>query len=193
MSEKKGINKTYLEELSKQIDLVLNNKLPSNNQIMVRKDTPKVLVENGVKNLPMLITQKHIKSIIYTLEEAQIMGMSIKDTNYHGLGKERLIQAIENLEDPMEIYEMGSANYLIVTELYDKEKREIVIPIKLNGRGRYNGVFIDEHQIKSIYGRRGLKEYINKNKFKSIYKKKNRISMKEYNIPTLPILHINKV
>lgn len=45
-----------MKDLSKQIVLVLTNKLPTNNQIMIREDTPKILVENGIKNLLILIT-----------------------------------------------------------------------------------------------------------------------------------------
>lgn len=96
------------------------------------------------------------------------MGISTKNINYHGLGKELLIKAIENLENPLAIYIIDKDNYLIVTELVYKLGKDI-ISIKLNGRGRYNGVFIDEHQIKSIYGRRNFKEYISNSKY--IYKK----------------------
>ena len=78
------------------IDRVLNNTYPISQQVIVRRNTPKALLGEKVKNLPMLITQKHIKSIIYTLEEAKKLKLKVKNINYHGLGKELLVKVIDN-------------------------------------------------------------------------------------------------
>ena len=168
MSKKRN-NNAYIERLSKQIDLVLNNKVLSNNQIMVRNNTPKILVDNGVKNLPMLITKKHIKSIIYTFEEAKKLGLLTKDiVNYHGLGKEKLLKVLEELDYPKELYRMSEDNYLLVTRLKDNEGNRIIVLIQANAKGTYNNIYICENQIKSIYGKRNLNGYISKNKFKKL-------------------------
>lgn len=160
-------NRNFINEINK----VLNNSLPSNTQVMARKYTPDILIKNGVKNLPMLITQKHIKSTIYTLEEAKKLKLPIKNINYHGLGKELLIKAINNLDNPQAIYRINDNNYIVVTEFKDSESRNIIVPIKINGKGRYNNIFIDEHQIKSVYGRNNLEKYLKVNNFEKIYKK----------------------
>ena len=159
------------EDFSNEIDKALQNKLPSNTQVKARDFTPDILVKNGVPDLPMLITQRHIKSIIYTLEEAQKLNLETKRINYHGLGKDLLIKAIDNMDNPKAIYKTGENNFLVITELKDKNNNEIVVPIQINGRGRYNDVFIDENQIKSVYGRNNLNNYIKKNSFEEIYKK----------------------
>ena len=159
------------EDFSNEIDKALQNKLPSNTQVKARDFTPDILVKNGVPDLPMLITQRHIKSIIYTLEEAQKLNLETKGINYHGLGKDLLIKAIDNMDSPKAIYKTGENDFLIITELKDKNNNGIVIPIQINGRGRYNNVFIDENQIKSVYGRNNLNNYIKKNDFEEIYKK----------------------
>lgn len=167
------------ENFSSEIDKALNNQLQSNTQVKARDYTPQILVDNGVNNLPMLITQKHIKSTIYTLQEAENLGLPTKNVNYHGLGKDLLIKAIDNLDSPQAIYKTSENNYLVVTEFKDNNGKEIVIPIQINGNGRYNNVFIDENQIKSVYGRNNLDNYINKNNFEQIYKKNEELDFNE--------------
>lgn len=167
------------ENFSSEIDKALNNKLQANTQVKARDYTPQILVDNGVDNLPMLITQRHIKSTIYTLQEAENLGLPTKNVNYHGLGKDLLIKAIDNLDSPQAIYKTSENNYLVVTEFKDNNGKEIVIPIQINGNGRYNNVFIDENQIKSVYGRNNLNNYINKNNFEQIYKKNEELDFNE--------------
>ena len=167
------------ENFSNEIDKALNNELINNTQVKARDYTPSILVNNGVKNLPMLITQKHIKSIVYTLQEAQNLGLPTKNTNYHGLGKDLLIKAIDNLDSPQAIYKTGDDNYLVVTEFKDSNDKEIVVPIQINGKGNYNNVFIDENQIKSVYGRRNLSNYLKNNNFDEIYTKNKESDFNE--------------
>jgi hypothetical protein len=167
------------ENFSDEIDKALKNELPSNTQVKARDFTPKILVDSGVQDLPMLITQKHIKSTIYTQQEAQALGLQTKNVNYHGLGKELLIKAIDNLDSPQAIYKTSENNYLVVTEFKDNNEKEIIVPIQINGNGRYNDVFIDENQIKSVYGRNNLDNYINKNNFEQIYKKNKELDFNE--------------
>lgn len=167
------------ENFSNEIDKALNNELINNTQVKARDYTPSILVNNGVKNLPMLITQKHIKSIVYTLQEAQNLGLPTKNTNYHGLGKDLLIKAIDNLDSPQAIYKTGDNNYLVVTEFKDSNGKEIVVPIQINGKGNYNNVFIDENQIKSVYGRRNLSNYLKNNNFDEIYTKNKESDFNE--------------
>lgn len=161
------------ENFSDEIDKTLNNTLSANTQVKARDFTPKILVNNGVKDLPMLITQKHIKSVVYTLEEAKKLGLSTKNINYHGLGKELLLKAIDNLDTPQAIYKTSNNNYFVVTEFKDNDNREIIVPIHIDGKGNYNDVYIDENQIKSVYGKNNLERYIKNNKFEQIYKKED--------------------
>lgn len=167
------------ENFSNEIDKVLNNELKSNSQVKARDYTPKILVDNGIQDLPMLITQNHIKSTIYTKQEAENLGLSTKNINYHGLGKDLLIKAIDNLDNPQAIYKTSENNYLIVTEFKDNNGKEIIVPIQIKGKGRYNDVFIDENQIKSVYGRNNLDNYINSNNFEHIYKKNEELDFNE--------------
>ena len=60
--ENNGVNTHISNNFRREIEQALKNQLPSNSQVKARDNTPQILVENGVKNLPMLITQNHIKS-----------------------------------------------------------------------------------------------------------------------------------
>lgn len=167
------------ENFANEIDKALNNELASNTQIKARDYTPTILVNNGVKNLPMLITQRHIKSIVYNSQEAQKLGLPTKNINYHGLGKNLLIKAIDNLDSPRAIYKTNDNNYLVITKFKDSNGREIVVPVQINGKGRYNDVFIDENQIKSVYGRNNLLNYLKSNHFEKIYEKNRESDFNE--------------
>ena len=160
------------DNFSNEIDQVLNGTYKSNNQVKARDYTPQILVENGVSDLPMLITAKHIKSTIYSFDEAQNLGLPTDNVNYHALGKERLLNVIDSLDDPLEIYKTSKDNYLVITEILDDNGRNIVVPIKIDGKGTYNDVYIDENQIKSAYGRNNLERYLKNNNFEKIYTKK---------------------
>lgn len=90
-------------------------------EVKVEKPNPQILVKNGVEDLPMLITQKHIKSTIYSELDAKQLGLKIKNINYHGLGKDMLMKAIDNLDNPQAIYKTNKNNYLLVTEFKNSE------------------------------------------------------------------------
>ena len=158
---------------SNEIDQVLNGTYESQNQVKARDYTPEILVNNGVPNLPMLITAKHIKSTIYSQKEAQKLGLPTnKNINYHGLGKELLIKSIDSLDNPLAIYKQSENNYIIITEIQDNNGKNIIVPIEINGKGTYNDLFIDENQIKSAYGKNNLEKYIQNNNLEKIYEKK---------------------
>lgn len=157
---------------SQSIDDALNGEMPSQNQVKARDFTPKILVKHGVKDLPMLITQKHIKTIIYTEAQAKHLGLPVNDkTHYHGLGKQLLMDAIDNMDTPQEIYKKNDEQYVIITELKDQEGNTIIVPVKVDGKGVYNNVYIDENHILSAYGKKNLQAYLSRNKFTCIYKK----------------------
>ena len=167
------------ESFRNEIDKSLRGEISSNNQVKARDYTPKILVDNGVKDLPMLLTQRHLRQIIYTQQEAINLGYKISDKDhYHGLGKETLIKAIDGLDKPKEIYKQSKNNYLIITELTDKNNNKIIVPIQIDGKGTYNNMIIDENQISSVYNHKNLEDYLNRNNFEKIYEK-NRATLNE--------------
>ncbi len=162
---------------AEEIDKTLNGEISTSNQVKARDFTPKYLVENGAKDLPMLITQNHIKTIVYTEAEAKKLGLRIgKNINYHGLGKDLLVKAIDNMDTPSAVYKKDADNFIIITELTDNNGNEIIVPVKINGKGVYNDVYIDENHITSVYGKKNLQNYLEKNNFEEVdIKKRNRL------------------
>ena len=76
------------------------------------------------------------------------------------------------MDDPEEIYKINDENYIVVTKFKDVDAKEIIVPVKIDGSGNYNGLYIDENQIKSAYGRKNLRTYLQKKGFEKIYEKK---------------------
>ena len=171
-NEKQNIDDTKYHvssEFSEGIDKVLNNQMDSSNQVKARDFTPNYLIEVGAKDLPMLITQNHIKSVVYTEEEAKKLGLPTgKNINYHGLGKELLVKAVDNMDNPSSVYKKDDSNFIIITELTDKEGNTIIVPVRINGKGSYNNVFIDENHITSVYGKKNLANYLKNNNFQEL-------------------------
>ena len=137
--------------LSKRIDNVLKN-INERNPVRLRDYTPQVLVENGVKDLPMYENPSHIRKNILTEQEARKLGLSVrKNDHYHGL-----------------------------TTLKDKNNNNIIVPIELETVTDINKLRIYTNRIKSVYGKTNLNNYIkkniNQNEFVKIYEqKKNKV------------------
>ena len=176
------VSSTFAEE----IDKTLNNTMNKSSQVKARDFTPEILVNNGVKDLPMLITQRHIKSTIYTEAEAKKLGLPTGGKNhYHGLGKELLIKSIDSMDSPLEIYKQDADHYLIITEMKNSNGDNVIIPIKIDGKGTYNDVYIDENQISSVYGKNNLEQYLARNNFEQIYKKRETALNEGFQLPNI--------
>lgn len=160
------------KHFGREIDIALNPKLTGTNQVKARDYTPKILVDHGVKNKPMLMTRNHVRSTILTEDEAKVRGLKTgKGINYHGLGKKLLMKTIDNLDKPNEIYKKNDDTYLIVTRTKDQSGNEIIVPVRIDGTGVYNDVYIEENHILSAYGKKNLDAYLARNGFELIYKK----------------------
>ena len=89
-----------VDDIEEKIDKVLEGKKTAK-PVQLTKNTPSILLaQKGVDNLPMVMNASHIRSVIYNLDEAVELGLPInKETNYHGLGKERFIEVLEDLDN----------------------------------------------------------------------------------------------
>ena len=84
--------------------------------------------------------------------------------NYHGLGKDLYIKAIDSLDNPRVIFKnKNNKDYLILTTLKDNSNNNIVVPIEIETNTYANRVKIDTNRIKSVYGRKNLNTYIKNN------------------------------
>ena len=125
--------------------------------------------------LPMLMTQKHIRSI----------NSSGKGMHNHDLAVDMIKRLPEYVENPVMIFDSLTRDdsVCIIANASDKISRPILISIKPNGRGTYNDIEIDSNFITSMYGRNGFKNffdniiksgnllYINKEKSQQLFGK----------------------
>lgn len=142
--------KYSIKSFREQIQDVIDGKFPVDDHVYVM-ETPEVLQGIGLKKLPMLMTQKHAYTT--TLADGKY-----KNANYHDLGldvMERLPAAIAN---PVMV--IKSHNYegriTVITELTDSKNRSVIVPVIVDGRGRWSNVDIASNVIASAYGRRKI-------------------------------------
>lgn len=167
--------------LSKRIDNVLKN-INERNPVRLRDYTPQILVENGIKDLPMYENPSHIRKNILTKKEAQKLGLATNIRNhYHGLGKELYIKIINSLDSPRVIFKnKNNKDYLILTTVKDNNNSNIIVPIEIETITKINIFNIDINRIKTVYGydRKDpdLNKYIKNNiklgRFTKIYEQK---------------------
>ena len=140
-----------VKEFKEQIDLMQQNKIPSWNAIRVRSKTPQVLIDIGLDDLPMLITQRHLKN---NLES---------ENDDHAIDEEVLLQIPFALENPEYILKSKTKvnSVVVVTSLLNKNGDPIVISIDKDGKGIYNNIEIKSNFITRIYGRKNFDKFIN--------------------------------
>lgn len=161
---------------NERIEEVLND-VTVRTPIKLRDYTPSILVDRGVKNLPMYENPSHIRKNILTENEAKKLGLSIrKNDHYHGLGKNLYIKSIDSLDKPRVIFKnKNTGDYLILTTIKDKNGNNVIVPIKIETTTFINNVDIDTNRIKSVYGFENIKyslnKYIKHNIRKSVFEK----------------------
>ena len=176
------IKKHISKSVHKGIDKVLTN-INERNPVRLRDYTPAVLVDNGVRNLPMYENPVHIRKNILTKEEAKELGLKINSKdNYHGLGKDLYIKVIDSLDNPRVIFKNKNDGnqFLILTMIKDSNKNNIIVPIEIETKTKVNNLLIDINRIKTVYGydrtnpdlNKYIKDNINSNKLEKIYEYK---------------------
>lgn len=152
------------ENLIRDIRLLLKNKYNTGDDIKLREFTPKILVELGIKDLPMLMNQTHIKENILSVTKAKKIGVFNKDANYHNLGIDLFIKVIDSLDNPLLIMKsrMNNNTYIIVTDIKNNIGEQIIVPIFLEGIGSYNRVRIKSNKVKSVYGKKNIIDFVDK-------------------------------
>lgn len=145
----------------KDITKLLNGKYDTSQDIKLRDFTPKILVNYGIKDLPMLMNSTHILANILTKEEAKELNNYNKDVNYHGLGVKQFLNTINLIDNPIAIYENKNCkDYIILTNQTNDYKEKIIVAIYIETKGNYNNIRTDTNKIKSLYGKNKFNEYI---------------------------------
>lgn len=114
-------------------------------------DTPKILVDVGCSELPMLFTQKHLRDAMHE--------KSPRNSHYHGLTVDQLEKIPQNISDPAIILDSFSPNrakndtIVVVLPILDNDNAPIIVSIVPNGSGVYQLERVDANFITSIYGK----------------------------------------
>ena len=148
-----------------RVEDVLTNKNFTDSHVYLN-DTPQVLQDLGLRNLPMLMTSMHVYKAIKTEQEAINEGRFLqRDKNhYHELGKQKFIDVVNALESPEIVYKDNSdpndLQIIAVVGLKNNDNHQIMVAIKPEGKGNYNKISVDSNVMLSMYGRKNLQNKI---------------------------------
>ncbi len=148
-----GIRYSAKMSFEDQVDAVLDRELDRNSSVYVM-DTPEMLQSLGLKDYPMLMTQRHILDIVHE--------KSSKNTHWHGLSGDMVKQLPSMIENPVMILESAtkSGDAVIITSELDGDGLPVVVSVHPDGSGQYNRAEIASNFITSMYGKDGFEGFI---------------------------------
>ena len=162
--ENKDIRYSISVDLDKQIDDVLNDTVPKDYTHVYLGETTKALKELGWNDLPMLMTNQHVYSVINEKKDKGVRYKKIR--NYHNLGKEKFMQVLEDIERPWMIIKSNNkennADLVMVSSVVDKNGNVVIAAVKPNGVGRKKTATLDANIMLSMYGKEALHNYVEK-------------------------------
>ena len=162
--ENKDIRYSVSVDLDKQIDDVLNDTVPKDYTHVYLGETTKALKELGWNDLPMLMTNQHVYSVINEKKDKGARYKKIR--NYHNLGKEKFMQVLEDIERPWMIIKSNNkennADLVMVSSVVDKNGNVVIAAVKPNGVGRKKTATLDANIMLSMYGKEALHNYVEK-------------------------------
>lgn len=143
---------------SKQVDEVIEGIYPKRDMLIVSENTPKILQEIGLNNLPITMTQKHLYTI--TNKDGKY-----NKANYHDIDINVIKQLPQALENPLNILKSSTKDdsIVVITELADKNDNIIVASIKIDGKGQINDIAIDSNVLTSAYGKNNYDRFMQEN------------------------------
>ena len=148
-----------------RVEDVLTNKNFTDSHVYLN-DTPQVLQDLGLRNLPMLMTSMHVYKAIKTEQEAINEGRFLQrdKDHYHELGKQKFIDVVNALESPEIVYKDNNnpndLQIIAVVGLKNNDNYQIMVAIKPEGKGNYNKISVDSNVMLSMYGRKNLQNKI---------------------------------
>ncbi len=144
-----------IKPFAEQVDDILGGKDTTSTHLKIM-DTPQILQDVGLPKLPILMTARHLDT---TVNESGKKGL-----NYHGLGIDIIKQLPNLIEKPALIAESLTRDdsVVLITQAIDKQRRPVIVAIKVNGVGRLENVVIQANVMTSAYGKDNFYNYIKK-------------------------------
>lgn len=163
-AEEKELRFQISGSLSVDIDAVLDDTFPSTrSEVRIGTSSAFLTKTLGARELVHLMPANKVYSAIVSEEQAKEDGRYHEGTNYHALGKDRFIAAMEAAEDPIIVFvstpdleEGGSKRenrVVIVTDELDDEGNNIIVVEELDSKGRIDGKRLEANKSITIYGK----------------------------------------
>ncbi len=140
-------------DFGEQIEELANGTFPMNDHLYVM-ETPQILMDAGLDQLPILMTQRHARSVM------KVTGN--ENVNYHGFtktGMKRLPQAIA--DSALVIKAPNYDNRVIAfTGMKNAAGDVVIAPIEIGIEGRWESAKIRANLLATAYGKSNIKKMI---------------------------------
>ena len=114
-------------------------------------DTPECLLELGCNDWPMLIRESHLY---------HIMSESGHDIPFQQVS--RLPELLKHPAFILRSFSHPENSVVMVTSETDSRNRPIIVPVNLQGDGRYHNKWVSSNQISSAYGRNSFRAFLSR-------------------------------
>ena len=135
-----------MQQMSWSDQVSNRDSLPENSALYLR-ETPYLLSEVGLGDLPMCMTVKHLNDVMHE--------KSAENTQWHGIDQDVIEHLPELISKPAMIMDSNSrrGDIMVVTTEVDAEGNPIVVSVRPNGVAMVGGVRGPANFITSVYGR----------------------------------------
>lgn len=110
------------------------------------RETPYILSEVGLGDLPMCMTAKHVKDVNHPKGE---------NYHWHGISEGLIAQLPDLLSKPVVVMDSDTkkGDVLVVTSAVDQDGNPVIVSIHPNGNARVDGEYGPANFITSMYGK----------------------------------------
>lgn len=133
----------YSKSFADQIDDYKNGLLPVYDTFVV-SETPKVWQDIGFNALPVTLNQTHVDYALNGTKDAD-----------HEISEADLKKLPEKIKKPIAIIQSQSnpSRAVVFIEMISKSKKNIVVPVEVDGYGTTNSITIDSNALTSLFGK----------------------------------------
>ena len=133
----------YSKSFADQIDDYKNGLLPVYDTFVV-SETPKVWQDIGFNALPVTLNQTHVDYALNGTKDAD-----------HEISEADLKKLPEKIKEPIAIIQPQSkpSRAVVFIEMISKSKKNIVVPVEVDGYGKTNNLRIDSNALASLFGK----------------------------------------
>ena len=146
---------TNKNRLLEDIEKALNKELNPRESILICEHTPKILIQLGLNDYPILFSQSHVRNCLHPKGN---------NPHWHGLDKGFLSDIESHLENPCVVYDsLGrDDSVVLVLNAVDSEGLPIIASLDFDGIGQYHFKKINSNYLTSVYGHENIEGTLTK-------------------------------